>query len=74
VHGYVKNPGASMVGLSSAVKFMFGKPMDKTQQCSDWNQRPLSSEQIEYAAFDAVILVDLVLFLGQTSAVSPSAV
>ena len=32
-----------------------GKPLDKTEQVSDWSFRPLSIEQIEYAALDAVV-------------------
>jgi len=35
------------------------EPLDKTQQKSDWSQRPLTPEQLEYAAEDAAVLVDL---------------
>jgi hypothetical protein len=30
--------------------------LDKTQQCSDWDRRPLTSSQLAYAALDAAIL------------------
>mmetsp|Transcript_47421 Transcript_47421/g.76410 ORF Transcript_47421/g.76410 Transcript_47421/m.76410 type:complete len:110 (+) Transcript_47421:111-440(+) len=30
--------------------------LDKTQQCSDWDQRPVSAAQLEYAALDARVL------------------
>lgn len=33
--------------------------LDKTQQCSNWTQRPLSPEQLDYAAMDAEVLVKL---------------
>ncbi len=37
----------------------FGFDMDKTNQTSRWDKRPLSAEQLEYAALDAEILVHL---------------
>lgn len=37
----------------------FGLDMDKTNQTSFWNKRPLSASQYEYAALDAEILVRL---------------
>lgn len=40
-------------GLSRACEFFLGKQLDKAEQCSDWLQRPLSPEQIEYASLDA---------------------
>ncbi|CAN0257728.1 unnamed protein product, partial [Hapterophycus canaliculatus] len=30
-----------------------GKPLDKSEQCSDWGNRPLSGRQKRYAALDA---------------------
>ena len=38
----------------------FGAPLDKRQQTSDWQLRPLSSAQLHYAAIDALVLVELV--------------
>lgn len=31
--------------------------LDKSQQTSDWAQRPLTLEQLEYAALDAEVLL-----------------
>lgn len=36
-------------GLAVLVEKCFGKPLDKSQQLSDWEKRPLTSEQITYA-------------------------
>lgn len=34
-----------------------GKPLDKTEQTSDWTRRPLSERQIAYAAMDVEVLL-----------------
>jgi hypothetical protein len=44
-------------GLSALVAQQLGRPLDKTQQCSDWEQRPLTKQQISYAALDAYCLL-----------------
>ena len=36
-------------GLSLLVRECFGKPLDKSQQLSDWERRPLKPEQMYYA-------------------------
>ncbi|XP_069465883.1 exonuclease mut-7 homolog isoform X2 [Ambystoma mexicanum] len=46
-------------GLSLLVQHVLGKPLDKTQQLSDWEKRPLREEQIVYAACDAYCLLDV---------------
>lgn len=48
--------GHSLATLCARV---FGLPLCKTCQTSDWSQRPLSARQLEYAALDAEILVRL---------------
>src|SRR5215468_2558108 len=41
--------------LASVSEHLFGMPMDKTYQQSDWRRRPLSRAQLDYAALDARI-------------------
>eukprot|EP00934_Nitzschia_sp_Nitz4_P008887 Nitzschia sp. Nitz4//scaffold344_size17659//14979//17054//NITZ4_008814-RA/size17659-snap-gene-0.31-mRNA-1//1//CDS//3329548621//8877//frame0 len=50
------------ISLAKAMENVVGLAMDKSQQCSDWSKRPLSPEQIEYGALDAlapVLLAEL---------------
>ncbi|CAG9462261.1 unnamed protein product [Pedinophyceae sp. YPF-701] len=46
-------------GLSGLVAAHLGAPLDKGQQCSQWHVRPLTPEQIAYAAADAHVLLAL---------------
>lgn len=48
-------------GLSAIMDSVLGVTLDKTLQCSDWNQRPLQNDQILYAANDASCLLNLFL-------------
>lgn len=43
--------------LSGLVEAVLGSPLSKTHQTSDWQRRPLSLQQLEYAALDALALV-----------------
>jgi DNA polymerase I len=45
--------------LADVAQFFLGTEMDKTEQLSDWSAAELSSSQIEYAARDAAIMLDL---------------
>ena len=36
-----------------------GKPLNKSQQISDWTKRPLTKAQTEYAILDAYVLIQL---------------
>ena len=46
-------------GYSSLVKKIFGRDISKKQQNSDWQRRPLSKKQIEYAIVDVVFLEEI---------------
>ncbi|XP_054802789.1 uncharacterized protein LOC129306302 isoform X3 [Prosopis cineraria] len=44
-------------GLSGLAEKILGAGLDKTRRNSDWEQRPLSQYQLEYAALDAAVLI-----------------
>ena len=46
-------------GLAGLVDIYLGKPLDKRDQISNWEKRPLSQNQVLYAANDAFILLKL---------------
>jgi len=54
--GRIRNAKQLTSSLSRLTKFLLQKPVDKEQQISDWSQRPLSNEQMEYAALDAAVV------------------
>ncbi|XP_045765586.1 exonuclease mut-7 homolog [Maniola jurtina] len=45
--------------LSSLVQACFGVPLEKAEQCSNWELRPLRKTQINYAALDAYVLLEI---------------
>ena len=47
------------VGLATLVASVLGAYVDKTEQCSDWERRPLTTDQVDYAAADAHVLTVL---------------
>ena len=46
-------------GLSCIVKLFLKYPLDKREQCSNWEKRPLSRLQVIYAAIDSIVLLDI---------------
>lgn len=51
--------------LSNLVRLCFGKKLDKSNQFSNWQQRPLRVEQISYAALDAYCLFEIHDVIGK---------
>lgn len=45
----------SSYALTSVVEELFGAPLDKSLQKSNWRRRPLTRDQLAYAAHDAAI-------------------
>jgi ATP-dependent Lhr-like helicase len=48
-----------------------GMPLDKSEQTSDWSHRPLTADQLRYAAVDAEVLLVLHEHLGESLASMP---
>lgn len=48
--------GSSLSGL---VQLCLGRKLDKSNQFSNWQQRPLRAEQVQYAALDAYCLLEI---------------
>ncbi|KAE8706432.1 Polynucleotidyl transferase isoform 3 [Hibiscus syriacus] len=46
-------------GLSGLAEKILGAGLNKTRRNSDWEQRPLTQNQLEYAALDAVVLIEI---------------
>ncbi len=53
------------VGYQSLVAQILNKDLDKTQQYTNWAQRPLSSEQLTYAAQDVEDLLAIFVYLKE---------
>ncbi|CAD8121926.1 unnamed protein product [Paramecium sonneborni] len=56
---WMKFPNEKKTNLSFQCLKLFGKELDKVEQISNWQQRPLRSAQIHYAALDAFICLKL---------------
>ncbi|XP_034403080.1 exonuclease mut-7 homolog isoform X2 [Cyclopterus lumpus] len=55
-------------GLSLLVQQVLGRPLDKTEQMSHWEKRPLRISQIRYAVADAYCLLDVYSALSSNPA------
>ena len=53
--------------LQRVVAEVLGEYVDKSLQRSDWDSRPLSSEQLRYAALDAAVLLRVEEELSEAS-------
>ncbi|KAJ8771811.1 hypothetical protein K2173_026988 [Erythroxylum novogranatense] len=54
-------------GLSGLSKKILGAGLNKTRRNSNWEQRPLSQNQLEYAALDAAVLIHIFHHVGNQS-------
>lgn len=52
----VKGPGSS---LTSLMEVCFDHSLDKSEQFSNWENRPLRRSQLVYAALDAYCLIEI---------------
>nr|XP_020664814.1 exonuclease mut-7 homolog [Pogona vitticeps] len=59
VDSFPAEGGKQVRGLSLLVRDLLGKPLDKTEQLSNWDRRPLREDQILYAASDAYCLLEI---------------
>jgi uncharacterized membrane protein YgcG len=60
--GYVGGVGGAtgqLPGLGKVAEAWLGRAVDKAEQTSDWDRRPLSKDQLHYAAADAAVLVQI---------------
>ncbi len=55
-YAYAGSAKSFMSSLQKMVAVLLEKSLDKTEQCSDWENRPLSESQINYALLDAAVL------------------
>jgi 3'-5' exonuclease/Ankyrin repeats (3 copies) len=60
-----KDRQRELMGLADSIQQFTDKTLSKTDQCSDWDKRPLTTAQLEYAALDAAILPVLLAETGR---------
>lgn len=54
-----ENSSDSRKGLSELTRMVLGLPLNKDEQCSNWENRPLREAQLRYAALDAYCLLQI---------------
>ena len=59
LHQFIHNDIKQCVSLSNLTLHYLNMRLMKTEQCSNWHMRPLSTSQINYAACDALVLLRL---------------
>ncbi|OAE19256.1 hypothetical protein AXG93_3507s1280 [Marchantia polymorpha subsp. ruderalis] len=55
--------GRTKGGLTGLTKLAVGGYLDKRARMSDWEKRPLSEKQLQYAALDAAVLMSIFEYL-----------
>ncbi|XP_021932280.1 exonuclease mut-7 homolog isoform X2 [Zootermopsis nevadensis] len=65
VFPYTVEDGASGESLTRLVHLCLGRPLDKSDQFSNWERRPLRDSQKLYAALDAYCLLEVYDVLSQ---------
>lgn len=60
-----KNPKSKSKGLSRLTENCFGKPLDKSECMSNWQNKQLRTAQLMYAALDAFVLIQIHDFITQ---------
>lgn len=66
------SPKGLTPGLKAVSEAWLGTTIDKTEQCSNWDRRPLSASQLKYAAIDAAVLLDIAQSMGGSDGMFPS--
>lgn len=64
IQNVFKEPRGGLAGLAEKI---LGAPLNKTRRNSNWEQRPLTQNQLEYAALDAAVLIRIFNKVGSHS-------
>ena len=55
----MNNSKSKPKGLSKLTMICLGKPLDKRECMSNWDNKPLRKAQLNYAALDALVLIKI---------------
>lgn len=61
---FLESENGNAKGLSELVRQSFGFPLDKNEQISDWERRPLRSAQLTYAGVMVISLIIISYIIG----------